>query len=499
MTSESLETGGRAARKAVSEAGFSEELKKQLEERLANASFKSEHAQAFATSNLPDSAGQGTRDLAGARPWTGTESVEDATLRMLNDAHKPMRVPPRVPGVRAPTKVDTGRSRGGGGSGARLANARDKTSMYSYLKDPSLSEQEREQMRKELKERFTPGARAVPSTLQGLSALANERIEDAIARGQFKNLPRGKKIERDYNADSPFLDTTEYFMNKIIQRQDIVPPWIEKQQELVSTATRFRSRLRVDWKRHVARTIASKGGSLDKRVALAEEYARAEAIDNPPKTKVEQLNAVDEDGNVSQITLAGELKATPVVDTSNAGITIAEQRIDSSGQPLDGGAISVTVSPASTFEDPRPVITDVAPSAAAVPPPPPPPSTPAPTVSPFRDDAWLQTELSYHQLAIDNLNSLTRSYNLMAPNLARKPYFNLDRELRACYADVAPQVADEIRRRASAPTRRVEEIGHGERSVMARFTGKGKAVVYDERRPKYGLKEFWRDLFAKET
>ena len=103
-------------------------------------------------------------------------------------------------------------------------------------------------MRKILKERFTAGARPMPGSVQGLAALANERIEDAIARGQFKNIARGKglNVERDYNANSPFLDTTEYFMNKIIQKQEIVPPWIEKQQELIKAANVFRARLRVD-------------------------------------------------------------------------------------------------------------------------------------------------------------------------------------------------------------------------------------------------------------
>ncbi|PSK60478.1 hypothetical protein B9Z65_628 [Elsinoe australis] len=488
MTSSSLETGGRSARKAVEEAGFSEDLKRQLEERLANASFKSEHAQAFAQADLPSSAGTQTRDLAGARPWTGTESVEDASLRMLNDAHKPMKVPVRVPGVRMPTKIDTGRTRSkGAGSGTRLANARDKTSIYNFMKDSGMSEEEREQLRRELKERFTPNARAVPATIQGLQSLANERIEDAIARGQFKNLPRGKQIERDYNASSPFLDTTEYFMNKIIQRQEIVPPWIEKQQELVSTATRFRGRLRADWKRHVARTIASRGGSLESRIALAEEYARAEAIDNPPKRKVEKINAVDDDGQVSQITLAGELKATPVSEPAQSDITVTEQRVDGDGQPTkDSESSTVKVSePSGTGESTTATATAT--------------TNRPPSVSPFRDPTWLQIELSYHKLAIENLNSLTRSYNLMAPNLARKPYFSLERELRSCYADVAPLVADEMRARAAAPARRPEQIGHREGGVMERFAGKGKAVVYDEQKPKYGFKEFWKDLFAKEA
>jgi len=49
-----------------------------------------------------------------------------------------------------------------------------------------LTDKEREELRKELKERFTPGARPMPTSFRGLASLANERIEDAIARGQFK-------------------------------------------------------------------------------------------------------------------------------------------------------------------------------------------------------------------------------------------------------------------------------------------------------------------------
>ncbi|KAG8627488.1 hypothetical protein KVT40_004971 [Elsinoe batatas] len=503
LTSESLETGGRSARKAVDEAGFSEDLKKQLEERIANAGFRSDNASAFAQAELRPSAGAGTRDIAGAAPWVGTESVEDAALRMLNDAHKPLKRPARPPGIRMPTKVDTGRSRTkGAGSGTRIANARDKTSIYSSLKDSSMTEEEREQMRKELKERFTPGARAVPATIQGLASLANERIEDAISRGQFKNLPRGKKIERDYNASSPFLDTTEYFMNKIIQRQEIVPPWIEKQQELVSTANRFRARLRSDWKRHVARTISSKGGVLQYQISLAEEYARAEAIENPPKSKEEHINTVSPDGQVSQISLSGELSPSPSGLSLASSITVSAQPVDATNTPSSAPPETITISPHSSPElvppasSPELSSLDAPPPSSSASPSPPPPAT-RPLVPPFRDPSYLATELSYHRLAIDSLNALTRSYNLMAPNLAKKPYFNLERELRACYADVAPLVAGEIKARAARPTRRVEEIGHREGGVMERFAG-GRTKVYDERKPRYGFREFWRDLFAKE-
>ncbi len=90
------------------------------------------------------------------------------------------------------------------------ASARDRANAYAGmgLKDSSgLSEEEREAVKREFRERFAPAARAVPNSVSSLAALANERIEDAIARGQFKNIPRGKGVERDTRADNPFIDT----------------------------------------------------------------------------------------------------------------------------------------------------------------------------------------------------------------------------------------------------------------------------------------------------
>ncbi|KAK1042106.1 hypothetical protein LTS16_009068 [Friedmanniomyces endolithicus] len=479
MSEESLETGGKSAIKAVEEAGFGEDLKRQLEEKIASTSFRNENANAFAQAGLPSSAGKFERDTAAAQVWTGTESVADASLRMLNDAHKPLRLPPRQPGVRLPTKVDTGRKGSTVGAGVRLATARDKTSVYATSKDPSLSENERKRLRAELKARFQSGARQVPATVQGLASLANERIEDAIARGQFKNLPRGKEIVRDYNASNPFLDTTEYFMNKMIQKQEIVPPWIEKQQELVATATRFRSRLRADWRRHVSRSISSRGGSLEVQMRLADEYAFAESETNPHTKKVEQVNVVDSGGQLTQITLSGKLKTTFAADhEADTEIEILEQTFD------DHGSLKP---PEAKLK-----ITPKQPEVSAL------PETPRqPTVPPFRDPQWEQTETSYLKTAINNLNSLTRSYNLMAPDLAKKPYFSLDRELRTCFADVAPSVAAKIRERALAPKiKGVEVIGHRPGGVLHRFSMDGPAHVYDEVRPQYGFKQFWRDLFA---
>lgn len=211
MTEENIQTGGRSARKAVQEAGFefSESLKKELEEKIASANFRNENASALAQAGMSTNAGKFERELAAAKPWSGTESVEDASLRMLNDAHRPMRGSQRT-SARIPKKVDTGRPKQKPNIGLKLASAKDRSSRYSYANEEveGLTDEEREKFRREMKARFQPGAGSVPASLSGIAALANERIEDAIARGKFKNLPRGKVIERDYNASSPFIDTT---------------------------------------------------------------------------------------------------------------------------------------------------------------------------------------------------------------------------------------------------------------------------------------------------
>ncbi|KAL4727563.1 hypothetical protein ACLX1H_004246 [Fusarium chlamydosporum] len=421
-TEEALFTGGRAGRRAVEDAGFSEELKERLLNKIADAQFKSENASAFAEAGLSSSVGQGTRHIASSQAWTGDENTADTVLRMLDDAKKPLA--PGLRGKYQPPPVDMRLQRQPRRSpGEKVAKARDKVNTYvgmgAQKPNNGMSEDEKEAWRKELRERFEPGARALPNSITGLAALANERIENAIARGQFKNIPRGKDIERDSRADNPFIDTTEYIMNKMIQRQDIVPPWIEKQQELAKELGAFRGRLRNDWRRFAARMIASRGGSLQDQIRRAEEYAAAEEVHNP----IIRKNALGE---------VEEIKASsPVV-----------------GRP-------------------------------------------------FRDSAWEQAEASYHKLSIERLNALTRSYNLMAPDLAKKPYFSLDRELKACFAEVAPTVAREIQERATGGKAR--GLGGGgqagkQTSLLETLTGGNNVKVHVEAREKaYGLKEWWRD------
>ncbi|KAL6790289.1 hypothetical protein GGI42DRAFT_217471 [Trichoderma sp. SZMC 28013] len=431
-TEEALFSGGSAGKRAVQDAGFSEELKEKLLNKIADANFRQEFSSAFAEKDLTSAAGEGTRHIATAAPWTGEETTADAVLRMLDDAKKPLK--PEFRGKFQPPVVDPRVKRTPVvPPRLRAVNARDRASMYAGLglkEDKGLSDKEREEMRKEFRARFEPVARVMPSTPSGLAALANDHIENAIARGQFKNIARGKGVEIDLTRSNPFVDTTEYLMNRIIQRQDIVPPWIEKQQELSKAADSLRSRLRADWKRHAARMIASKGGSLEEQMARADQYAVAERLHNPRHS------------------------AEKVVDTTE----------EESGQSSEPDIVPVS--------------------------------------RPFRDPDWERAEHAYLKLSIEQLNGIARSYNLMAPELAKKPYYNLQRELDACFADVAPLIAKEIKDRATRPrvtsnlTSKPSPFGGD--GLMSNLVGKDTVKIYDTRAEPYGFKEWWKDVWKKD-
>ncbi|KAK4131653.1 hypothetical protein BT67DRAFT_387205 [Trichocladium antarcticum] len=477
-TEEALFTGGRAGRRAIEDAGFSEELKARLLDKVAAANFQAEHSAALAhagtASRVPDAAGLGTRSIASAQAWTGQEATEDAVLRMLDDARKPLAPGLRGKGTVVPAPVDMRLRREAAVSpGQRAAGARDKAQEYvgMGIKDTGLSAREREAYKKEMRERFAPGARTVPASVSALAALANERIEDAIARGQFKNIPRGTGIQRDTRADNPFIDTTEYIMNNMIKRQDIVPPWIEKQQELARAAENFRGRLRYEWKRHAARIISSGGGTLEQQIARAAAYARAEEIHNPCRR------------SRPEVSVSTSPTVIMAMSTSTTTPSPPSPSSPSSSSP------SPSASGSASFPDPDPD----------------PPPHPTPASQPFRDPAWLAAELAYHTLAVANLNSLARSYNLMAPDLAKKPYFSLERELRSCFAHVAPLVAEEIRVRATRPPPSPSPSLLGGRPFGGGGGGKGglfgghvgKEAVVEGREKRYGLRELWRDLVGR--
>lgn len=74
--------------------------------------------------------------------------------------------------------------------------------------------------------------------------------------------------------------TTEYFLNRILQRQGAAPPWVQAQVDLTSALSNFRESLREEWLRHVTRQISSTPGNLNSHIAAAESYVQRDVAAN---------------------------------------------------------------------------------------------------------------------------------------------------------------------------------------------------------------------------
>ncbi|KAI8884378.1 hypothetical protein K501DRAFT_182433 [Backusella circina FSU 941] len=125
----------------------------------------------------------------------------------------------------------------------RLANARDAALDYKItMKHPIEEEKTHIQDQK-------------PRNISELGVLSDARIRSARARGDFDDLPgRGKPLEHDPLINNPFIDRTEYFLNRIVQRSGAAPPWVIMQMEVDTETTSFRSQLNSAFERVVRST-----------------------------------------------------------------------------------------------------------------------------------------------------------------------------------------------------------------------------------------------------
>jgi hypothetical protein len=257
-----------------------------------------------------------------------------------------------------------------------------------------------------------------------------------------------------------------------------------------------------------------------------------------PGRNVERFTSISSDGTLMTVTVEERL-AAGVPEETRPGDKTASSDQQQQNDPTEVVEIKVTEEPAeSTVSSaagdvaaPQPsqpraqtemTAEPEASTAATTPPPPvvqqqeqPLPTSPSaiagtsdavlPAPYPFRDPAWEKAELAYHTLAVQELNALTRSYNLMAPKIAQKPYLTLTRELRRCFADVAPSLPAAITERSRKPAVKISVLPHLEGGVLERF-GHGVGAeryrghegrIRDEVAGKgYGFREFWKDLFG---
>ena len=121
----------------------------------------------------------------------------------------------------------------------------------------------------------------MPGSIAAWTTLVEDRIQRAQLRGVFQNVKgRGKPFQVDTEESNPYIDRTEYLMNRIVQRQGAAPPWIDLQQRalliflalhrsnLVHRGRRTTARLSLDSERRMdapshTHALSSRTSALD--------------------------------------------------------------------------------------------------------------------------------------------------------------------------------------------------------------------------------------------
>ncbi|KIK61762.1 hypothetical protein GYMLUDRAFT_166095 [Collybiopsis luxurians FD-317 M1] len=249
--------------------------------------------------------------------WTGDENIQDAVLRMLVDKYKPLRsgtvntaeqklkqTPPRV------TTSFTKPSSGSWATESLLPSSDLHRPWHTQFKAPShlvssikhanlpppplprvvstptddkAKRKERELMKrteqagrlgkakestldyrlglksKSLNGDQPPlGGRPNPVSMRGWTSLIEDKIEKARSAGLFNNIKgRGQPLVQAVEERNPFIGREEFLMNRILQRNEAAPPWVDLQSELDTAVTTFRELLRQSYTRRVVRSMTT--------------------------------------------------------------------------------------------------------------------------------------------------------------------------------------------------------------------------------------------------
>ncbi|MBE7474482.1 MAG: hypothetical protein DPW09_18555 [Anaerolineae bacterium] len=80
--------------------------------------------------------------------------------------------------------------------------------------------------------------------------LIEQRIQEAMANGEFDNLPgRGKPLSFNTN---PYLDPAQELAFGLLQNNNMAPAWIERDKEIRREVAAARDKLRLAWQHYQA-------------------------------------------------------------------------------------------------------------------------------------------------------------------------------------------------------------------------------------------------------
>jgi len=98
-------------------------------------------------------------------------------------------------------------------------------------------------------------------------------------------------------------------------------------------------------------------------------------------------------------------------------------------------------------------------------------------ITALRDHEWETRERGYHDKAVENINSLVRKYNGLAPYAVRRAYYMRSAELAKAYEDAGSDILRGIEERAGKHA--LEEVGIFEESEESGVAGVSPLRIQD--------------------
>lgn len=201
-----------------------------------------------------------SEEIATSKPWTGDEHPIDTSLRMLVDSvgnsMKKGDVPSNVgfrsrvrKGINGKSDVASVRSKI---TRDRLETTQDK--VVRYQQDKQIEEKEASEFRALYAERFTP-----IGSFEKLRSIADARIEESMRNGGFDLVKPLHGSKNNASMQNPHIDRTEHHLNNMLVRQNIVPPWIEKQGSVNKDIEKLREELKTKFEREIVLQLEQKG------------------------------------------------------------------------------------------------------------------------------------------------------------------------------------------------------------------------------------------------
>ncbi|KAI3403048.2 hypothetical protein KGF56_004108 [Candida oxycetoniae] len=202
-----------------------------------------EQAQAYIKNEPLLSTNKHARDIYNSKPWHGKESTYDANLRMIIDSvPKPVNDPMST--FKAKRRVVTAND--------RLSLAKDMSLDYKVNKRGKEEARFRELYKERLlgPSMLLNNSGLVASSIDAVGSIASNKINASINQqtGKFDDpemsAVRGMPLTTSHLKN---CTDTNYFMNQILKKQEVLPPWIEAQQSLNKAVASFRQNLDEMW------------------------------------------------------------------------------------------------------------------------------------------------------------------------------------------------------------------------------------------------------------